>query len=72
MKKVMASIHIGGGNFRNEEISVYTREEASEILSNKDWEIGEDAYDPKRRNNRIATGFDWKEDGTIVGIYMEV
>ena len=69
MKTIKANIHIGGGNMRMQKINVYTKEEAKKILASKDWEISDDAY---INNKRVAIGFEYKEDNTICGLYMEV
>ena len=71
MKKVLARVHIGGNNFKTRDITVYTREEAKRILSNKNWNISDGAYDIKNRNVKIANGFEWEENGVVVGIYTE-
>ena len=69
MKTITANIHIGGGNWRTQKIDVYTREEAKKILSSKEWETSDDAY---IGNKRIAAGFEYIENNTIYGLYMEV
>ena len=69
MKTMKASIHIGGGNWRTQKIDVYTKEEAKKILATKDWEVSDDAY---INNQRVAVGFEYVEDGTVCGLYMEV
>lgn len=69
MKTITASVHIGGNNWRTRKIDVYTKEEAKKILATKNWEISEDAY---IGNKRVAVGFEYKEDGTTCGLYMEV
>ena len=69
MKTIIANVHIGGGNWRAQKIDVYTKEEAKNILSTKNWEVSDDAYVD---NKRIAVGFEYVEDDTICGLYMEV
>ena len=69
MKTINASIHIGGGNWRAQKIDVYTKEEAKKILATKNWEISDDAY---VGNKRVAVGFEYVEDNTNCGLYMEV
>lgn len=69
MKTIKANIHIGGGNWRTKQINVYTKDEAKKILANKVWEISDDAY---VGNKKVATGFEYTENNTICGLYMEV
>lgn len=75
MRTIVASV-CTGYLFRTQEIQVYSREEARAILQDKDWEIGDDAYDPNDRNKRIAVSAEWKvtdENGVTYtdGIYYE-
>ena len=69
MKTIKANIHIGGGNWRAQKIDVYTKDEAKKILATKEWNISDDAY---IGNKRIAIGFEYTENNTIYGLYMEV
>ena len=69
MKTIIANIHIGGGNWRAQKIDVYTKEEAKKILATKDWEVSDDAYID---NQRVAVGFEYVENNTVCGLYMEV
>ena len=69
MKTIIASVHIGGSNWRTQKIDVYTKKEAKKILATKDWEISEDAYID---NKRVAVGFEYVENNTVCGLYMEV
>ena len=69
MKTMIANIHIGGGNWRAQKIDDYTKEEAKKILATKDWEVSDDAYID---NQRVAVGFEYVENNTVCGLYMEV
>lgn len=69
METIIANVHIGGGNWRTQKINVYTKDEAKKILALKEWEISDDAY---IGNKKVATGFEYTENNTIVGLYMEV
>ena len=69
MKTIIASVHIGGSNWRTQKIDVYTKKEAKKILATKDWEISEDAYIDSKR---VAVGFEYVENNTVCGLYMEV
>lgn len=69
MKTITANIHIGGGNWKTQKIDVYTKEEAKKILATKNWEVSDDAY---IENKRVAVGFEYVENNTVCGLYMEV
>lgn len=69
MKTITANIHIGGGNWKTQKINVYTKEEAKKILATKNWEVSNDAY---IENKRVAVGFEYVENNTVCGLYMEV
>lgn len=69
MKTITANIHIGGGNWKTQKINVYTKEEAKKILTTKNWEVSDDAY---IENKRVAVGFEYVENNTVCGLYMEV
>lgn len=73
MKNIQAQVHIGGNNFRTQNITVYTKEEAKKILATKNnVEISDDAYSITEKNKRVAVGFEYVEDNTIMGLYVEV
>lgn len=69
MKTITANIHIGGGNWKTQKINVYTKKEAKKILATKNWEVSDDAY---IENKRVAVGFEYVENNTVCGLYMEV
>ena len=76
MRTALARVHIGGYQFRTQEITILSREEAKAVLQDKDWEIGEYAYDVNNPNSRIAVSATWKvtdENGVTYtdGIYYE-
>ena len=66
MKRIKARIPVGRTVFIRE-IDLYTIDEAKEILSNRDWEIGEDIFS-LATNLRIG----WLASfGNGDGIYVE-